>query len=309
MSTILKALRRLEQEKAGKDRPLREQVTGLGGGSRDDPGASRRWPILLGGIGAGVTAGAAVLLLALSASDPAPPPAAAVAALPGAEDAPPPSAAPLERRATLSPPAVAPAAPAASVVAPPAPLASDEVEVVDRGLPGPRIDPAPVELPAATQEGPVPGSVRPFQHAERRAQPAARRLPQEEPAAAPPPSASADPSPVTEAAPPSPAPPPVRETAPPSPSLAAPARPEAASAPRRAAPSPPDPFPALRVERTTWHPLAERRLAVVDVAGEGARELREGDPVAGATVATIEPSGVVFRFDGRDVRRKVGATH
>jgi hypothetical protein len=113
---------------------------------------------------------------------------------------------------------------------------------------------------------------------------------------------------VTEAAPPSPAPPPVRETAPPSPSLAAPARPEAASAPRRAAPSPPDPFPALRVERTTWHPLAERRLAVVDVAGEGARELREGDPVAGATVATIEPSGVVFRFDGRDVRRKVGAT-
>jgi hypothetical protein len=28
--------------------------------------------------------------------------------------------------------------------------------------------------------------------------------------------------------------------------------------------------------------------------------------VAGATVASIEPSGVVFRFAGRDVRRKVG---
>jgi hypothetical protein len=87
------------------------------------------------------------------------------------------------------------------------------------------------------------------------------------------------------------------------------ARPEAASAPRRATPPRPDPFPALRVERTTWHPLAERRLAIVEVAGEGARELREGDQVAGATVASIEPSGVVFRFDGRDVRRKVGATH
>jgi hypothetical protein len=86
----------------------------------------------------------------------------------------------------------------------------------------------------------------------------------------------------------------------------APARPEVASAPSRPPAPTPDPFPALRVERTTWHPLAERRLAVVDVPGEGPRELREGDPVAGATVASIEPSGVVFRFAGRDVRRKIG---
>ena len=35
-------------------------------------------------------------------------------------------------------------------------------------------------------------------------------------------------------------------------------------------------------------------------------EEREGDEVEGATVSRIEPSGVVFRYQGREIRRKVG---
>jgi hypothetical protein len=64
-------------------------------------------------------------------------------------------------------------------------------------------------------------------------------------------------------------------------------------------------FPAIRVERTTWHPIAERRVAVLDVPGEGSQSVHEGDPVAGTVVKRIEPSGVVFEHDGREVRRKI----
>ena len=301
MSTILKALRRLEQEKTRTDRPLREQVTGIGGGHGAEAGTARRWPILLGGISAGVVAGAAVLFLVLSRADsPSPPPAAEPA-------------------------------PAAAPAAPQAPMASEDVEVIDRVAPAPRIAPAPADEAApAAEAGPPPGSVRPFRPAEHRALPGARRLPEEAaggvpviaapqpPAPAPPPLAAAEP-PVPLAAAeaparvPAPRAEPVSEAPASAPQAAKPPAPEAAAArpapvraPSRPAAPPPDPFPALRVESTTWHPLAERRLAVVLFPGEGARELREGEEVAGVTVSLIEPSGVVFRYAGREVRRKVG---
>jgi hypothetical protein len=292
MSTILKALRRLEQEKIPKERPLREQVTRLDDDDRIDPGTPRRWPILLAGIGAGVAAGLAVLLLVLARGD-SPLPSAYTAHAPAlAESLPQPSAAqPLRRES----PAHAAPAPAAVPAATPPPVASDDVEVIDRGLPAPRViapERAEAAVAPAVPAEPPPGSVRPFQHAERRARktpppPApAPAIAAEQPArrAAPPPAISAEPQ--------------TRPTAP-APAIAA-------KPPARQPAPPPDPFPALRVERTTWHPLAERRLAVVDVPGEGTRELREGDPVAGATVSLIEPSGVVFRHAGREVRRKVG---
>jgi hypothetical protein len=47
-------------------------------------------------------------------------------------------------------------------------------------------------------------------------------------------------------------------------------------------------------------------MAVVEVPGEGARNVREGEQVEGAVVTLIEPSGVVFRHAGREVRRRVG---
>ena len=319
MSTILKALRRLEQEKSRTDRPLREQVTGIGGDGAE-AGTKRRWPILLGGIGAGVVAGVGVLFLALSRGDSSPPPPATEPAPAVAESPPQPPRAQPRRRGMIQ--AIPPApAPAAAPAAPQAPVASDDVEVIDRGAPAPRIAAEPAAAAAAAAAEPPPGSVRPFRRAERHALPGAHQLPEEAaggasailapqpPTPAPPPLAAAEPpvrapAPRPEPVAPAPAPlavkPPVPETAP--------ARPEVARAPSRPAPPPPNPFPALRVERTTWHPLAERRLAVVDVPGQGARELREGDEVAGAVVSLIEPSGVVFRYAGREIRRKVGTT-
>ena len=64
MSTILKALRRLEHEKAKPDRPLREQVVG-GDGSGGDGSSRRRWPILIGAIVAGVAAGLGVAFFSI----------------------------------------------------------------------------------------------------------------------------------------------------------------------------------------------------------------------------------------------------
>src|SRR5262245_29723609 len=86
MSTILKALRRLEQERTTSGRPLREQVTGGGGASDGGSGPPRRrWPILAGGVAAGVVAGLGVLFLTMRrdagevAAPAAPAPAAAQA--------------------------------------------------------------------------------------------------------------------------------------------------------------------------------------------------------------------------------------
>ena len=310
MSTILKALRRLEKEKAPGDRPLREQVAHHGG----DAPAPRRWPILLGGIGAGVVAGLAVLFLVLSRGEapeqaetaaPAAPAATAPAAPPEAAQ----PAAPVRKgrgllRPILPPGAqapaatIAPAVPAPEVAEPPA---GDEVAVIDRGVPPPRVA---VETPAANTEVPLPGSVRPFRRADPKALPGRHLLPETTAA----PEAPVEPPPAPVQAPPAVAPAPaVVRRAP------APAPPEPAAEPeppKRVAASPPPPpapaFPALRVERTTWHPVAERRVAVVDVPGGGTQSVHEGEPVAGAVVLRIEPSGVVFEHAGREVRRKVG---
>jgi hypothetical protein len=158
--------------------------------------------------------------------------------------------------------------------------------VIDRGDPEPRVVTEPELADAAEPAAPVappPGSVRPFPEPARMGAPVIA-------------------APQPPAPPPAPLPQAVKAPAP----EAAPARREASRVASRPPPPPPDPLPAFRVERTTWHPLAERRLAVVDVPGQGVRELREGDEVDGATVSRIEPSGVVFRYQGREVRRKVG---
>jgi hypothetical protein len=316
MSTILKALRRLEKDKAPPGRPLRDQVTREHDAGPAAPRPARRWPFLAGSVVTGVLAGLAVLLLFFRGGPPAPEPAPATAApapaaaaptapaAPAAAPAPADSAAALreKRRAMRQARLRAAAAPAPAAVepevAPPPPgpePALPEVAVIDRGAPGPRIAQEPPEAAAPPPPAPTPGSARPWGPVD----------PTAAGAVAPAPVAPAPPAPVA------PAPPaPVERPAPVAAvrEAAAPAKPKPAAAPpapkpARAAPA----FPPLRVERTTWHPSAERRVATVQVGDEGPREVREGDRVEGMIVLRIEPSAIVFEHAGREVRRKVGA--
>jgi hypothetical protein len=44
----------------------------------------------------------------------------------------------------------------------------------------------------------------------------------------------------------------------------------------------------------------------VRIEGRASTELREGDSLGGIAVRRIEPSGVVFVAEGRELRRSVG---
>lgn len=69
----------------------------------------------------------------------------------------------------------------------------------------------------------------------------------------------------------------------------------------------PPPEPEVFVARTVWHPIADRRVAVVEFGGNGeAVELREGDLIGPLVVGEIEPSGVYFTNNGVELRRRVG---
>jgi hypothetical protein len=64
----------------------------------------------------------------------------------------------------------------------------------------------------------------------------------------------------------------------------------------------------IRVEKTLWHPVAGRRVAVVTLPDhEGPLRVREGEVVGEVLVSKIEPSGVVFSGNRGEVRRAVGA--
>jgi len=61
------------------------------------------------------------------------------------------------------------------------------------------------------------------------------------------------------------------------------------------------------VLRTSWHPSPDRRLARVRVTAGGVpREMREGETDGALHVVKIEPSAVVFTFQGQEIRRTVG---
>lgn len=64
--------------------------------------------------------------------------------------------------------------------------------------------------------------------------------------------------------------------------------------------------PTFTVERTVWHPIAAKRLAVVIVGSGAPREVREGDEIGTAVVAKIEPSSVIFSEQGKEFRRRIG---
>jgi hypothetical protein len=346
VSTILKALRRLEQEKEGRaDRPLREQIAGATAEAAPAVQAGpRRWIILAGGVAGGVAAGLAILFF-----------------VGGDEAAPPETASPETAGATAGANRRLPraaAAPAQRARPLPGRLPADElppqVAVVPREPASPRLvdDPDPLlEPPRAPAAASPPGERRPFRRgAAARALPGGHRLPGDEPgtaqpepgalarAIAPAPEASerpipgsrpggtpepalVPPTPPTPEALPEPAPaPPTPETVPELAALPepAPAPPTPETVPEPAPPPPapqeepvPAPKPvapasaAVVVARTVWHPLPDRRRAVVELEGES-RSVHEGDRVAGYLVETIEPSGIVLSRDGVALRRGIG---
>jgi len=305
MSTILKALRRLEQEKSTRsDRSLSEAVVNVPPPPTTE---SSRW-LVAGGSLAGAFALAVTLFLVFRpGGEAARPDRVEVAAV-----APERSPAALQRD-----PAAAPALPRVP-----------RREVPNRAAaratrPAPRPEPeAQPGLPAAalTSEVEVATLARPMTRAaveERIGLAAAAAVEKMEkprlaervtaPAVAP----GGAPEPSREAAPAAPEraelvpapsesrPPPTRRAEPaPLPAERPAAKPEQTAR---------SPLPAVYVERTIWHPDADRRVAVIALEGsEQSLELHEGDAVGTLVIREIAPSGVSFYRDGVELRRRVG---
>jgi len=323
MSTILKALRKLEQDRSVQgERPLREEVAISTG--QPPPERSRRpraW-VLFGAAGVllfGLGLGAAFVLLEPGSFAESPSgPLAAAAPEGGGGSAP-------ARSDAASRGASAPRDGAAGSASPGEPA------------------PAPVARSTADAGGLSPEALASEVALVRPIEP--RRLFEEEPAPAPEPARAAEaPGPSARSAPPpaestrpapepaETAPAPTREAAPaaagppePARTAAVSAAPAAASAPSAPGVSPvPDPpapaaeparqpgtaagerLPDVFVERTVWHPSADRRTAVLVVDGRRGLTLREGDRVGPLRIESIEPSGVVFDHAGVDLRQAVG---
>jgi hypothetical protein len=66
--------------------------------------------------------------------------------------------------------------------------------------------------------------------------------------------------------------------------------------------------PALSVEKTIWHPDADRRVAVVKlIDDEGVLRLKEGDAIGPLVIKTINPGSVLFNHDGIEIKYNVGS--
>jgi len=70
--------------------------------------------------------------------------------------------------------------------------------------------------------------------------------------------------------------------------------------------------PSFAVKRTTWHPTSQRRRAEVEVVeGDQHRvvELREGQFLGPLEVEEIRPTGVTFLHNGIEIHRRVGSKY
>jgi len=306
LSTILRALQRLEKEKGGD-----LEMSGLGeglapGGEPPVREGGARWRIgiavflvlLLGGF---------FLRWLLSTEEVGQPSAESPPAIAAAPQPPsesltrPPRRPPSQPEAQIA--AARPGAPAEQIgVSPPA-------QPVAAPPPLPLIEePAswvPVAQAPPAAKPPPPAAEPVIQPPPRIAESPALREPV---AAAPPPPPIEEPAlwvPVAQAQPAANPPPPAAEPAiqPPPPI----ARPPAAKppAPARVATVRP---PKVTVRKTIWHPTPERRVAEIEVEGrKGPLELREGDAVGTLVVSEIQPSGVVFLHGGEELHQKVGS--
>jgi hypothetical protein len=295
MSTILKALRRLEQERArarGAERPLREEVVIARARRRGAWGAWTAAGVALA-IGFGAT-WAALTRFDEGASAPGSDPRAAapVAAAPpvvaGASHAP----------ASAAPPAAVASAPPASLAA--APRAGATFAGAPPSTPASPTDPASAAARTVTV---APGATAAVPRAPADASSRFAPRPFDEPPAPVPSTpgrvAAATPSlaPVREAAPPIDSDPPLLT------------RPITGRAPRVVD----EPERSARAElpvsvvRTSWHPRPDRRTAWVAVGSEAPREVREGEWVGAYEVRAIEPDGVLFADGPLLVHEPVGA--
>jgi hypothetical protein len=271
MSTILKALRRLEEEKAEQNRPgLRESVVAA------PPAASRKLPLFFVVCGVLALGVAAISWWQLS-QVPAP---QAVAAPPLAVAAPRPPALPV----VAAKPAVRAVAPVANL----RPARSAPVQPI----PEPRI-----AEPAA--------SVRASSPVIKKTAPLVPAAPVSAPVPAPVPRVAVEaeePMWAQEVAIVKPRSTPKAKPIPASERTAVRSEPEVTRASLAKVP-----IPEVVVTRTLWHPLSDRRSATVRVNGEeGSRQMVEGDSVGGLVLLKIEPSGVVFAHDGVQIQRRVG---
>ena len=315
MSTILKALRRLEEESSAQSqRPLREEVTRSPSSAKSRSGG---WPLLVALLGLGVAAGAGVFVFWYLGGAPEPAQPTELAAAGSTEPRAEPSAAalrprkprgaePARRRSSPSPAAVPSAVSEHEL---PAAALASKVEVMRRPPAQPRIAaPEPAE-PQASE--PARTALAPSIAAQREAPEPSGGAPAPAGADASATSLVATATPVQE----------VRRRAPEPPEPRAEQPREAASEPVVVAVAPREREPAeaasseilraeipgLRVERTVWHPIAERRVALIEFERSAERrEIREGDAVGPLVVSKIEPSGVVFVHEGVEVRRRIG---
>jgi len=318
VSTILKALQRLEDEKRARvERSLDEQIVARR--STPDPERRSRKLGLVAVAGVAVVAAAAFVFWparedseAVVAQESTTAAVAPVAA--AAPEEPVPAAEKPRRR---NPARQQPAARAQTD--PSQAKAAATVEVIER-LDEPSPDArALVEAPnrvasAAEPKRPArrPSLRKPNREA---ANPAAPPRPAAEPAAAAMPVAIREPEPAATAravepvaADPEPAPPAPIELAAVAPKPAA--APEPIPAPAR------EPekkvvqrakLPALSIQKTIWHPDTERRIAIVKLGdAEEVLRLKEGDAVGPLVIESIQPGSVLFNHDGIEIRYNVG---
>jgi hypothetical protein len=280
MSTILKALRRLEAEQTGATKSAPPPETPRP--KPDRPRGRSLWLALA--IGGALGFGGAALWTFFGPSS-APESGPALASNP--TPVPPPA-----RRAPKPTPVPRAADPAIEFEAPPAEMPAMR-PIAPKSAAKPAASPVPrppTSQPAARQ----PVAQQPAVEEPARRRRAVRDTPVREaatpraaPASAPQPAPAAAPTPVAKAAvdPAPPAPPPSEEPSP----VERPA------------------IPHVVVAQTQWHPDQALRRASVELEGRDTPLLlRIGDAVGPLIVTRIDPSGVVFRMGDVEIRRRVG---
>jgi hypothetical protein len=263
VSTILKALKRLDEERRAESAPktLEEQVLTSAARREREPGRNKSLLVVGAVSGLLLLGGGAWLALGRDASS-------------AASQSPQPKAPAVAGAAQPAPAQPAPHQPPIAV-AEPAPAFQQLGPSADALVENPESAPiAAAATPARAQE-PAPIAAEPRIESEATPEPPPQRIAD---------ALAGEPEPPHDA-----------------PAVTA-SEPEAPTSQRGAVASPP---PLLIVERTQWHPAAEKRSAWVSASG-ATHEMHEGDAIEGAVVTEIRPSSVSFSFEGAELKRGVG---
>ena len=312
MSTILKALRRLEEDRQREDeRSLRDRILSQEvSGGESSPGLNRSAGLLAGVGGLALLAAGVMTWWTLAGGS-----RGAGDGL--ANETPPvfrehPVAEPEAFAASMGLPAVSAPPPSASTpAAVPEPAASTRLPAMENPRPAADVGKPGVPPPEPSAVAPSPRSAPPA------APPGPDPAPPASSAVAPSPVAVADAAPgiaedvrlVTR--PPKPG----VETAAVAGQVARHVAPREAAVARQAQGSEApavqtierSPMPEFVVTRTVWHPDASRRVAMIRQGGRGEpRPFGEGESLGVLEIVEIQPAGVLFRRDGVEIKRRVG---